>query len=258
MTPCSPFTYPPGCQNPMRSTPRFVLFQAREHNDPMLAHEVDCFLRHLDLTLDELETFQVLERPETEGDALLSDPQLRALIGGSGDYSISTGGPPRLERFVRELIPQLVERQVPTFGSCWGLHALVKGLGGRVERRGVSEVGTFEVRLTPGVADPLLAELPARFMAQMGHHDWVVELPAGATPRCENDESPYQAVRFGDGPVYGLQFHAELTYDDNRRRYLHYIHHYGDPNNVDAGLSKFSRSSHANTLLRRFKALFSS
>ncbi len=236
---------------------RMLLLQARRDVDAMGQHEVECFSRHLGVPLERLEIFDILTRPFEELYETLDDPNVRVFIGGSGDYSVSKPGPASLERFVHEAIPRIVASGRPTFGSCWGLHTLVLGLGGHVEAVKPGEVGTFDVRLTNGNQDPLFAHMPQGFRAQMGHNDWVTKLPPGAVSLCENDASSFQAVRFGDGPVYGLQFHAELSVEDNRARYLHYIENYGGDVEPDGeGCPLFGASPQANTLLARFRTLY--
>ncbi len=236
---------------------RLLLLQARRSTDVMQRHELECFARHLEVPPETIEVFDLLTRPLEALYTALDDPLVRLFIGGSGDYSVSKPNPPILERFVREAIPRIVASGRPTFGSCWGLHTLACGLGGRVESRGQGEVGTFDVRLssTSGAGDPLFAHMPLEFRAQMGHNDWVTQLPPGAVALCENDASAYQAVRFGDGPVYGLQFHAELSVEDNRTRYLHYIEGYGSDSDGEDG-PRLHASPDANTILLRFRTLY--
>ena len=71
---------------------------------------------------------------------------------------------------------------------------------------------------------------------------------------CESDSSPFHAARFGPGPIYGLQFHAELDRDENHERYRHYIHLYGDEEEGES--LEFSPSTDSNTLLGRFLRLY--
>lgn len=223
----------------------------------MREHEIGCFARHLDLEVETLELFNLLEDPEHRLDQMMADPAAAFFIGGSGDYSVSQGGPAPLVAFVDYGIARLADSGRPVFGSCWGYHALAQGLGGRVERTGASELGTYTIRRCVGCDDPLVRELPDEFLAQMGHKDWVTALPEGSIALCESDSSPHHAVRFaGKAPVYGLQFHAELALEDNQARLLHYVDNYGGIEKARTLLDSFRASPHANSLLGRFRDLF--
>ena len=60
-----------------------------------------------------------------------------------------------------------------------------------------------------GRADPVTAELPARFATLQWHSD-TFDLPAGATLLASSPAYPHQAFRVGAG-VYAVQFHLEVT-----------------------------------------------
>ena len=233
---------------------RLILFQVRRMGDPVIPQERGCFTRWLGVTEDELEVIDVLTAGAEAMIDAISDPRAIVLIGGSGDFSVSQGGPRSQRDFIERVVPALIELQRPTLGVCWGLHAMVAGVGGRVERVGEGEIGTFEVRLTEtGQVDPLFSALPQRFRVQLGHRDWVTALPEGAHALCENDATPYQAVRFGDGAVYGVQFHPELDIEDHLVRFRRYSNYYA-PEEAEALQRGFDASPEANGLLSRFLA----
>ena len=148
------------------------------------------------------------------------------LIGGSGDFSVVTGGqwlPPALD-----CMAELVERGQPTFASCWGFQAMSRALGGEVvtdlER---AELGTPELTLTDaGIDDPVFGILPRTFRAPMGHQDIVERLPQGATLLVSSDRVQHEAFKFPNKPIYGTQFHPELTREglmERLRTYPEYI-----------------------------------
>ena len=65
-----------------------------------------------------------------------------------------------------------------------------------------------------------------------------------------SERSPFQAARFGDGLVWGTQFHPELTEADNRLRVLTYRERYALQ--LDAVLEILRPSQHTHGLLARF------
>ena len=109
----------------------------------------------------------------------------------------------------RILLQRLVADGVPVLGVCLGGQLLAKALGAHVRRMPSSQVGWFDVELTPEAADdPLFGALPARF-SSLQWHTYRFELPDGAVPLARNDRC-LQAFRFGPS-AWGIQFHAEVT-----------------------------------------------
>jgi GMP synthase (glutamine-hydrolysing) len=109
----------------------------------------------------------------------------------------------------RVLLQRLVAEEVPVMGVCLGGQLLAKALGAHVRRMPSSEVGWFDVELTPEAAeDPVFAGLPERF-SSFQWHTYRFELPGGAVPLAQNERC-LQAFRFGPS-AWGIQFHAEVT-----------------------------------------------
>jgi GMP synthase (glutamine-hydrolysing) len=90
-----------------------------------------------------------------------------------------------------------------------------------------SEVGTFAIELTDaGAADPMLEGLPRRFSAHMGHHDRVSVLPPGGVELAFSDRCRNQIYRLADKPIYGTQFHAEMSSENLIERLSYYRESY--------------------------------
>lgn len=199
-----------------------LLVQVRDH-ERARAQEESCFLLSSGLTRDRLATWNVVEHPEISWADVA--PYRLLLIGGAGSHSATEVHP------FTEPLAKVTERWLaagrPLFGSCWGLHFLVVLLGGEVvtdpER---SEVGTCDVVLTPeGGGDSLLAGVPERFAAQLGHQDRVERLPPSMVELARSERCSSQIVRLGDQPVYGTQFHCELDEEGIRQRLEMYPHY---------------------------------
>ena len=116
----------------------------------------------------------------------------------------------RIEREVLSLMPAIIETDTPFRGGCYGIGILGKYLGGDVSKRAHGEpVGTADCTLTEaGGADPLLAGLPARFAAFVGHKEALQDLPEGCVHLVASQSCPYQMIRYGRH-VYATQFHPE-------------------------------------------------
>ena len=206
---------------------RVLLLQARDAADPIITHELDCFVERAGLSH---EAFTSLN--------MVTDPiQVRALeradvvmVGGSGAYSVVKGGFDWHEPML-ELMREVVARGKPMFASCFGFQALVQALGGQLETsRERAELGTFTMHVTEaGLQDALFAQLPASFDAQLGHNDSAMTLPEGMIHLASSERCPYQAVRVGQLPIVATQFHPELTDLDNITRYMRYVEAYRPP-----------------------------
>lgn len=238
---------------------RVVLLQARDPDDPMLEHELGCFVARSGLPPTSFISYNLAELPPDEG---ILDEFDMVMVGGSGDYSVVKGGFDWHDDML-DLMRAVVRRRVPMFASCFGFQALIQSLGGEVitcEQR--SEMGTFTISLTDhGARDPLFSNLPRHFEAQLGHNDSAVALPEDLVCLADSTRCEHQAVRHRGAPIVATQFHPELTHEDNIHRYLRYLASYKDPNLTmeearQRAHSMHRPSPHANGLLRRFVEVF--
>lgn len=201
---------------------RLLLVQAR-NTAAMEVQEQICFQERCRLEASHFVPFNVAR---AHPHRTLIDDADALLIGGAGEYSVTRDYPwmPAL----LDLVRAANERSLPTFGSCWGHQLIARALGGTVvhdsER---AELGCHPVELTPaGREDPLFGSFPHRFLANMGHHDRVAELPPGGVELAFSDTQPHQAFRIDGKPIYGTQFHSELDATRERERLLAYRSYY--------------------------------
>jgi GMP synthase (glutamine-hydrolysing) len=116
----------------------------------------------------------------------------------------------RVERELSALLDEVVARDFPFFGACYGIGTLGVHQGGVVDRRYAEPVSAVEVALTPeGLADPVLDGVPERFDAFVGHKEACRVLPSSATLLASSAGCPVQMFRVGRN-VYATQFHPEL------------------------------------------------
>ena len=115
-----------------------------------------------------------------------------------------------MEDAVMSLMPQIIARDFPYLGCCYGIGILGHHLGGHVSKARYGEdVGTSDCSLTEaGKTDPLLEGVPDRFDAFVGHKEAVQTLPEGCTHLVSSPTCPYQMIRHGQN-VYATQFHPE-------------------------------------------------
>lgn len=232
-------------------TLRFALLQARNSGDRARDDEIAAFAAQLRVESARIQPVDILHQDPVSASAGADV----ILVGGAGEYSV-LDDLPAIRRFVDGLA-ELATSGRPVFASCFGFQALVLGLGGQViPDPDNAEVGSYELQRTPAAAqDPLVASLPDRFWAQLGHKDRAVVLPDGVVHLASSERAPFQALSIPGYPVYATQFHPELTARDNQERFRAYFAHYSKlfgPEEAQARLDGHRPSPQANALMRRF------
>jgi GMP synthase (glutamine-hydrolysing) len=141
---------------------------------------------------------------------------LAGIFLGGGPFNSSEPEPSksavqvRVERELAGLLDEVVARDFPFFGACYGIGTLGVHQGGVVDDRYAEPVSAVEVALTPeGLADPVLDGLPDRFDAFVGHKEACRVLPSSAVLLGSSATCPVQMFRVGRN-VYATQFHPEL------------------------------------------------
>ncbi len=142
----------------------------------------------------------------------------------------------RCEAACRALLPAIVENDVPFLGCCYGMGLLTHYLGGAVSKeRHFEPVGAAPVRASAaGLADPLLAGMPADFDVLVGHKEAAQAVPPQAELLVEGAACPVQMIRTRRN-VYATQFHPEADAQVFARRIEIYKHRgYFDPAEAQA------------------------
>lgn len=119
----------------------------------------------------------------------------------------------RVEAEMAALLDEVVARDLPFLGACYGVGTLGTHLGAEIDGTYAEPISVVEVTLTPdGRVDPLAAGLPDTFAAFVGHKEAITTLPPAATLLASSPTCPVQMFRVGRH-VYATQFHPELDVD---------------------------------------------
>lgn len=232
----------------------FLLLSTRPEDDAADA-EYDSFLQFGELAADQLVRLRLERDPMP---AIDLDQFSGIFLGGSPFNSGERHKSElqlRVESDLRGLLDEVVPRDFPFFGACYGVGTLGLHAGGTVDSTYSEPVSAVEVTVTSeGRLDPLLADLPEMFSAYVGHKEALSELPPGAVLLATAESCPVQMFRIGQN-MYATQFHPELDEDAIVHRIRVYANHgYFPPETRDAVISSVRGApvGHAHALLSAF------
>ena len=124
---------------------------------------------------------------------------------------ILSGGPSSVyETEAPKCDPGIFEMGLPVLGICYGMQLACDHLGGKVDSTTTREYGRATCTLTGD--DPFLKDFPKTAEVWMSHGDQVQSVSDDFTPLAATDTCPVAAVKHNKLPVYGLQFHPEVTH----------------------------------------------
>lgn len=183
------------------------------------------------------------------------------IILGGGPFTVSVPDADkgddqrRVESELFDLMDEVVRRDLPFLGACYGIGVLGVHQGGVVDDTYAEGVGGVTVTLTDqGRADPLLSQLPDSFDAFGGHKEAITTAPDHLVVLASTPDCPVHAFRIGDN-VYATQFHPELDDEGLSTRIDVYSNAgYFDPSDADAIREAATAYDvcHPGTLLRAF------
>jgi GMP synthase (glutamine-hydrolysing) len=127
-----------------------------------------------------------------------------ALVLSGGPASVYEDGAP-------ELRTELLEFGLPVLGICYGMQAMARTLGGRVEAAESGEFGRTPLTVRDG-GGRLMAGTPEDQQCWMSHRDTVFEPPPGFIALASSPGSPVAALESPDRGLYGIQFHPEVVH----------------------------------------------
>ena len=149
-------------------------------------HHVHSVIVQPDVTVDQLRAHNVV-----------------GLIFSGGPASVYADDAPRCRM-------EILDLNLPILGICYGMQLACQMLGGDVQSSPAREFGRTPLRVTRD--DVLLSGVGPQTSVWMSHGDIVHNLSPDFQALAQTPNCPFAAVRHRSRPVYGVQFHPEVTH----------------------------------------------
>jgi GMP synthase (glutamine-hydrolysing) len=133
----------------------------------------------------------------------LAELRPKGLIFSGGPSSVYEPGAPHGD-------PAIYDLGIPILGLCYGLQLACEALGGEVRPGQSREFGRTQLHVAE--PDGLFAGVPADSIVWMSHGDQVESVSGDFLPLARTETCPFAAVRHRSRPVFGLQFHPEVSH----------------------------------------------
>jgi len=133
----------------------------------------------------------------------VKDHQPSGLILSGGPSSVYEDNAPKCD-------PGIFDLGIPVLGICYGMHLACDALGGKVESVNTREFGRAICEVSG--SDELFKDFPAQAQVWMSHGDQVQQISKNFVPLARTDTCPVAAVKHETLPIYGIQFHPEVTH----------------------------------------------
>lgn len=238
----------------------FVLLATRAQDGPA-DEEYALFLRYTGLPPERLRRVRLECEPLPDLDL----DELSGILVGGSPFNASdpeerkSAVQLRVESEMAALLRDVVDRDIPFLGACYGVGTVGTHLGAPIDGTYAEPISVVDVGVTPaGRDDPLLTGMPPTFPAFVGHKEAIAALPPEAVLLASSPTCPVQMFRVGTN-VYATQFHPELDLDGIVTR----IHAYASfgyfaADELDLTLAAVRRTpvTHTGRILRRFAELY--
>ena len=132
---------------------------------------------------------------------------------------ILSGGPNSVTKSYTPRAPKIVfDLHIPVLGICYGMQTLAEQMGGSVISADQKEFGHAELEVMN--ESKLFHNLNKNINVWMSHGDQVQDLPEDFNLAASTSTSPIAAMEHKSLPIYGIQFHPEVTHTENGKDIL--------------------------------------
>lgn len=141
----------------------------------------------------------------------LKKPEVRGIILSGSPSSVYGKNAPHIDKKIFEL-------KKPILGICYGFQLTSYLFGGSVERGAKREYGKATLFSNP--SNSLFEGTPKEQVVWMSHGDSVIKLPKGFSVIASSANTPLAAAKHDKLPIYGVQFHLEVSHTPHGTRIL--------------------------------------
>ena len=127
----------------------------------------------------------------------------QGLILSGGPSSVYAQNAPKCD-------PNLFNMGLPILGICYGMQLACEAFGGKVQSVSTREYGRAE--LTGDVTTPLFQNTTPQQQVWMSPGDQISNIADDFETLAETSTCPFAAIKHRELPIYGLQFHPEVTH----------------------------------------------
>ena len=143
------------------------------------------------------------------------DEGLKGIILSGSPFSVNDPAAPKPDI-------KAMGDQLPVLGVCYGAQLIAHMYGGEVGKSAHREYGRAHLQQLSH--DPLFSTISDGSQVWMSHSDSVKKLPEGFTLIAQTESIPVAAYKAADSfaanPVYGIQFHPEVTHSTDGKQLL--------------------------------------
>ncbi|KIK21497.1 hypothetical protein PISMIDRAFT_29871 [Pisolithus microcarpus 441] len=136
----------------------------------------------------------------------------KGIILSGSPYSVYDSDAPHVD-------PAVFELGVPILGICYGLQEIAWNLKGEVTRCDNREYGYAAIQINRfgngdgnSTVDALFEDLGDEMQVWMSHGDQLQKLPPDFHVIGHTQTAPFAAIAHDSKPIYGIQFHPEVTH----------------------------------------------
>ena len=108
---------------------------------------------------------------------------------------------------------------LPLLGVCYGAQLLAKKMGGKVAKSEHREYGGAKLCQIDDYCD-LLNQVDVESTVWMSHGDTIISLPEVFDKIASTENIPIAAFKLKDKPIYGIQFHPEVTHSEKGKQLI--------------------------------------
>ena len=127
----------------------------------------------------------------------------KGIILSGGPASVYEDGAPKCD-------PEIFKLGIPVLGICYGMQLACKSLGTDVKRAPSREFG--KAICNTKSSDGMFKNIPSEITVWMSHGDQVDHNTQDFIPLASTETCPMAAAKHKTLPVYGLQFHPEVSH----------------------------------------------